>query len=110
MNTEESRRTTLGWVTILLKRVLYNVHTREHWSYNYQQLLNWHHEYGAHEVEAMLGHEYYRTRGYNIFGERQKPSQTKRSEMNQAILVIDTGSSMGDYNTEGWFGRAPVQL
>ena len=75
------------------------------WSYNYQQLLNWHHEYGAHEVEAMLGHEYYRSRGYNIFGERQKTFSNESSEMNQAILVIDTGSSMGDYNTEGWFGR-----
>ncbi|MCI6551560.1 MAG: TonB-dependent receptor [Prevotella sp.] len=75
------------------------------WNYNYQQLLNWHHQYGVHEVEAMLGHEYYRSRGYNIYGERQKTFSNESTEMNQAILVIDTGSSMGDYNTEGWFGR-----
>lgn len=36
-------------------------HTRR-WSYNYQQLLDWHHAFNKHDVDIMLGHEYYRTR------------------------------------------------
>lgn len=34
------------------------------WSYNYQQLLTWHHQFDKHEVDAMLGHEYYRRKYY----------------------------------------------
>lgn len=76
------------------------------WSYNYQQLLNYNHLFGRHDVDIMIGHEYYRSRTYGLNGSRQKTFSNDATELAQAIVVNDTYSSMSDYNTEGWFGRA----
>lgn len=78
---------------------------RRTWSYNYQQLLNYSHLFGEHDVDVMLGHEYYRLRNYSLNGSRQKTFSNDATELAQAIIVNDTYSWMSDYNTEGWFGR-----
>lgn len=76
------------------------------WSYNYQQLLNWHHQFGLHEVEAMIGHEYYRRRYYTLGAFKSKIYSINNTELNGAILDGSAESYTTDYNTEGYFGRA----
>ena len=80
-------------------------HTRR-WSYNFQQLLNWHHQFGEHDVEAMVGHEYYRTRYYVLSGSKSNIFSIYNSELDAAIVDGSIGSYTTDYNTEGFFGRA----
>lgn len=76
------------------------------WSYNFQQLLNWHHQFGEHDVEAMVGHEYYRTRYYVLSGSKSNIFSIYNSELDAAIVDGSIGSYTTDYNTEGFFGRA----
>ena len=76
------------------------------WSYNYQQLLNWHHVFGQHDVEAMVGHEYYRTRVYSLSGDKSNMFSNDYPELNGAAITQSASSEKTDYNTEGWFGRA----
>ncbi len=80
-------------------------HTRT-WAYNYQQLLNWHHVFGKHDVEAMLGHEYYRSRDYLLYGSKTNIFSLTNPELSGAVVNGDPGSYTTDYNTEGYFGRA----
>ena len=77
------------------------------WTYNYQQLLNWHHVFGnKHDAEVMLGHEYYRTRSYSLSGMKSNVYTVNSDELSEAIIDGSIGSSRTDYNTEGYFGRA----
>ena len=80
-------------------------HTR-YWSYNYQQLLNWHHLFGKHDVEVMLGHEYYRLRYYRLYADKSNVLSIGNTELNGAILNGSMESYTTDYNVEGYFGRA----
>ena len=80
-------------------------HTRR-WSYNFQQLLNWHHQFGEHDVEAMVGHEYYRTRYYVLAGSKSNIFSIYNSELDAAIVDGSISSYTTDYNSEGFFGRA----
>ena len=76
------------------------------WAYNYQQLLNWHHLFGKHDVEVMLGHEYYRTRSYLLYGYKTNIFSLTNTELSGAITNGTMDSYTTDYNTEGYFGRA----
>lgn len=76
------------------------------WSYNYQQLLNYHHQFGLHEVEAMVGHEYYRKRYYLLDAFKSKIFSIRNTELSGAILDGSADSYTTDYNTEGFFARA----
>ena len=80
-------------------------HTRA-WSYNYQQLLNWHHLYGKHDVEVMLGHEYYREYYYVLSANKTNIFSIFNSELASAVTNGSATSYTTDYNVEGWFGRA----
>lgn len=75
------------------------------WSYNYQQLLTWHHQFDQHEVDAMLGHEYYRRRNYVLYGDKTNMYTFPSNDMASAVNTGSTNSYRNDYNTEGWFGR-----
>ncbi|MGN1375346.1 MAG: SusC/RagA family TonB-linked outer membrane protein, partial [Prevotella sp.] len=83
---------------------VYKYHTRN-WAYNYQQLLNWHHLFGKHDVEAMLGHEYYRARYYLLYASRSNQFSTSNDELAGAVVDKSMNSYRTDYNTEGYFGR-----
>ena len=76
------------------------------WSYNFQQLLNWHHQFDQHDVEVMLGHEYYRTRYYVLEGSKSNVFSIDNTELSGAIVDGSIDSYTTDYNTEGFFGRA----
>ena len=76
------------------------------WAYNYQQLLNWGHSFGLNNVEAMLGHEYYRRRYYTLSGSKSNQFSTGNSELAGAVIASSQNSYTTDYNVEGFFGRA----
>ena len=80
-------------------------HTRT-WSYDYQQILNWHHLFGKHDVEVMLGHDYYRTRYYLLYASKTNQFSMGNDELAGAVTNGSMDSYITDYNTEGWFGRA----
>lgn len=76
------------------------------WAYNYQQLLNWHHVFDKHDVEVMLGHEYYRTRYYLLTASKNNLFSVFNDELAGAVNTGTMNSYTTDYNVEGWFGRA----
>ena len=76
------------------------------WTYNYQQLLNWHHLYGKHDIEVMLGHEYYRSRYYLLSASRTNQFSPSNDELAGAVTDGSMNSYTTDYNVEGFFGRA----
>ena len=80
------------------------VHVRT-WAYNYQQLLNWHHLFDKHDVEVMLGHEYYRTRYYYLTASKNNMFSVFNDELAGAVNTGTMNSYTTDYNVEGWFGR-----
>ncbi len=83
--------------------------TKEHdrnFSYNYQQRLNWKQQYDKHNVEVMLGHEYYRMRSTNVWGNKSNQAVDSNQELDGSVVLIGAGSSASDYNTESWLGRA----
>lgn len=75
------------------------------WAYNYQQLLNWHHLFDKHDVEVMLGHEYYRTRYYCLSASKNNLFSVFNDELAGAVNTGSMDSYTTDYNVEGWFGR-----
>ena len=75
------------------------------WAYNYQQLLNWHHLFDKHDVEVMLGHEYYRTRYYYLTASKNNVFSVFNDELAGAVNTDSMNSYTTDYNVEGWFGR-----
>ena len=85
--------------------IVYKYHVRN-WAYNYQQLLNWTHSFSKHNVEVMLGHEYYRTRYYYLMGSKSNQFSIGNSELAGAVIAGTQNSYTNDYNVEGFFGRA----
>ncbi len=76
-------------------------------SYNLQQLLNWHQTYGQHDIEAMVGHEYYRRRIYSLAGHNKNMFDPSILELSAAVNTNSISTSnVQDYNTEGFFARA----
>lgn len=74
---------------------------------NFQQLLNWHHEFdGGHDVEVMFGHEVYKNRYSSLSATRSNMLSPTNLELDGAVTDGASGSYETDYNTEGWFGRA----
>lgn len=75
------------------------------WSYNYQQLLNYKHLFGKHDVDVMLGHEYYRMTETTLSGSRSNMFSPSYTELSGAAVSKTPNSGLGMYNTEGWFSR-----
>ena len=76
------------------------------WSYNYQQRINWHQVYGKHDIEVMLGHEYYRVYGYGLYASKHNQFSVDNKELAGAVVLDNGTSSMSEYNTESWLSRA----
>lgn len=74
---------------------------------NLQQLLNWNHSYGKHNVSAMLGHEYYK-KTYETMGASKTGAVNFESnrELNGYLASPYIPTSYKTfYNTEGYFFR-----
>ena len=79
-------------------------HTRSY-SYNLQQLLNYKKSFGKHNVEALLGHEYYNAKGFDLWGSSKKMFSQAIKELDGAVETGSHGSSQSEYATEGYFFR-----
>lgn len=73
--------------------------------YTFQQMLNWSHQYGAHNVSAMFVHENYWARSYSLSGSKSNMFDPNNSELAGAIILQSTNSSKSEYNNEGWLFR-----
>ena len=81
-------------------------HQRQY-SYNLQQLLNYTHTFAEkHNVNVMLGHEYYDYRTYYLAASKSKMFSQDNKELGGA--AIDGQGAYSEktrYNNEGYFGR-----
>ncbi len=83
---------------------------KEHTRYfymNLQQLLSYSKDFAEfHHIDAMVGHEYYRTKSYVLGASKSKLFSGNTNELNGAVIDSKSASSyMNDYNNEGYFGR-----
>ncbi len=75
-------------------------------STNFQQLLNWNHDFGKNHVEALLGHEYNRYSTVSLSGGKNNIAMfDQNQELDGAITNGDVSSSNTLYNVEGYFIR-----
>ncbi len=74
---------------------------------NYQQLLNYSKNIGAHSIDVLLGHEYSRNSQTSLYGSRNNMAIfPTNKELDGAIIDAGMGSNVSDYNVEGYFLRA----
>lgn len=75
--------------------------------FNTQQLLNWNHTFGRHNVSALLGHEYFRNNATQLYGSKTVfYDYDTNQELDGLLTTNSTGSSRSVYNVEGYFVRA----
>ena len=75
--------------------------------FNTQQLLNWNRSFGAHNVSALAGHEYYRNTQTTLYGSKTVfYDYDTNIELDGNLTNYGSGSSKSIYNVEGWFLRA----
>ncbi len=108
-NLDESRSTNLtnpyygSYATS--NGILTKYHTRS-LNYNFQQLLNWNHRFGHHDVTILLGHENYVNNYYYLYASRSNMFDPSNLELDGAVTSGNSGSYTTEYNNEGWLGRA----
>ena len=83
---------------------VYKEHYR-YYSYNMQQLLRWSPTLGAsNHFTLLVGHEYTDNRTYSLSASKSKMFSPTNKELNGAIQDgQSSGSSIGEYNNEGYF-------
>ena len=76
-------------------------------SLNLQQLLNWNHTFGVHNVGVLLGHETYQTTSASLSASKSQMFSMDNDELAGAVVDGKTASSSrSEYNNEGFFVRA----
>ena len=76
-------------------------------SLNLQQLLNWSHTFGVHNVGVLLGHETYQTTSASLSASKSQMFSMDNDELAGAVVDGKTASSSrSEYNNEGFFVRA----
>lgn len=73
---------------------------------NNVQTLDFHKLFGQHDVDVMVGHEYYRTKTRYLSGVRSGGFSPSILELNAFAKVENNGSYTTLYNVEGFFSRA----
>lgn len=79
-------------------------HTRNI-DYTYQQLLTWNHRFGKHNVDALLGHEWYKTTYFYLSASKSNMFDRENEELAGAITKGNATSYTTEYNNEGWIFR-----
>ncbi len=75
-------------------------------TYNLQQLLNYNKSFGEHNLSIMLGHEYYDSRSYSLWASKSQMFSQSNKELSGAVVDgKSSGSSLAEYNNEGYFFR-----
>lgn len=84
--------------------IVYKGHSR-YLEYAFQQLLTWSHQFGAHNVSVLAGHENSWQRSYSLTGAKHNMFDPNNTELVGAISVDSASSSTSEYNNEGWIFR-----
>ena len=80
-------------------------HSRQ-FEYNTQQILNYTKQFGAHNLNVMVGHEYYNARSYSLSASKSHMLTQENDELSGAVIDKQSaGSSRSEYNNEGYFAR-----
>ena len=72
---------------------------------NYKLLLNWNHAFGKHTINAMVGHDYYKTKSYVLYASKSNMFDFTNDELANAITKGSASSYTTEYNNEGWLVR-----
>ncbi|MGM9748763.1 MAG: SusC/RagA family TonB-linked outer membrane protein, partial [Candidatus Cryptobacteroides sp.] len=75
--------------------------------FNFQQLLNYHRTFAEkHTVDALIGHEYYKSHSYSLSAAKTKLFSVENMELNGAVVDAKSAASSNSwYNNEGYFAR-----
>lgn len=85
--------------------VAYKAHSRSFYV-NVQQLLNWNKTFGLHNIDVLLGHEYYKSESKSLSASKSKLFSMDNLELNGAVVDSQkAASSASMYNNEGYFSR-----
>lgn len=84
--------------------IVYKGHTRQ-FNQNYQQLLNWNHDFNGHNVGVLAGHEYNKQKGFSLSAQKNNMFDPWNTELNNAITDGSSNSYTTEYNNEGWIFR-----
>lgn len=76
-------------------------------NYNVQQILNYSTTFGYdHNLDATIGHEYYRSEGKYLSASKSKLFSTDNKELGGAVVDGQSAYSYASaYNNEGWIAR-----
>lgn len=76
-------------------------------SYNLQQFLSYNETFAdKHNVDLVLGHEYYNVRNYSLGAYRTRMFSIDNMELSGAVVDgMSSSSGMSEYNKEGYFFR-----
>jgi TonB-linked SusC/RagA family outer membrane protein len=72
---------------------------------NHVQTLTYFDQFGKHNVNVMLGHEYYDTNTSYLYAKGQGLFSLDIPELNAAAKTVDSNSYTSEYNVEGYFGN-----
>ena len=70
---------------------------------NHLQTLTYYDTYGNHNINVMLGHEYYNSQSKNLYAHAYGMFSPEIPEIGAAATKDDADSSMSEYNVEGYF-------
>ena len=74
---------------------------------NVQQLLNYTQTFGRYTVSAMIGHEWYDSKGTYVGASKKKMFSQQNHELDGAVVDNQSATSYtSEYNNEGYFVRA----
>ncbi len=73
---------------------------------NHTQTLTYFDTFGKHNVNVMLGHEWYDTKSSTLSADAQGLFSPDIQEINAAAKPTDSNSNTSEYNVEGFFGSA----
>jgi TonB-linked SusC/RagA family outer membrane protein len=75
-------------------------------SYNAQQLLNYGRSFGLHNVDVLVGHEYYNRKTYGLSASKASMWSPDNLELNGSVVDREAAaSSKTEYNNEGYMFR-----
>lgn len=85
---------------------VYKSHGREI-AYNMQQLLTYNNTFAeVHNLDLLFGHEMYNRKSYGLYGSRTMMFSPDNTELSGAVIDSSrSGSSVLEYNNEGYFFR-----
>ncbi len=79
---------------------------RRYMEWSYQQILEWNHLFGKHDVNIMAGHESNWQKSYYLSADKTQMFSPDNKELAGAVVTGTMDSYTSEYNNEGWIVRA----